>query len=356
MIAGNTKGLNTNALCSGGVDNSAYSFNIATTVDSAVVYNAVAMKDMAHTPGAGYVERGEVKRVNGINASSVAVEDKAVTAVASVTVNGSFNDAVDWALVALEIKPEPPTMYTVTVSKVGSGNVTLDPPGGTYNAGTAVTLTATPAPGFHFSGWSGDLNGSDNPATLTMDGDKNVTATFEKNGPIVHEENKTGEASGSTTVATSASVTAANGHLYLAAISTQPKASVLSVNGLGLNWTLVRARCSGRNTTGIEVWKAQGIPQGGSSGNVTATLAQAPGAAVIAVSRYSGVDGVNPVGNVISGNTNGMNASALCSGGVDNNAYSFNINTTIDSAVVYGAVAMKNATHTSVPNVMKSPA
>ena len=41
-----------------------------------------------------------------------------------------------------------------------------------------MTLTATPDPGFAFEGWSGDLSGSQNPATLTLDGDNSVTATF----------------------------------------------------------------------------------------------------------------------------------------------------------------------------------
>jgi len=41
-----------------------------------------------------------------------------------------------------------------------------------------VTLTATPASGYVFSGWSGDLGGSTNPTTITMDGNKIVTATF----------------------------------------------------------------------------------------------------------------------------------------------------------------------------------
>ncbi|UCH21317.1 MAG: hypothetical protein JSU83_22930 [Deltaproteobacteria bacterium] len=70
------------------------------------------------------------------------------------------------------------TPYDLTVNIVGSGTVTLNPPGGTYDAGTVVTLTATADPGWGFSGWSGDLTGSDNPATITMDADKNITATF----------------------------------------------------------------------------------------------------------------------------------------------------------------------------------
>jgi hypothetical protein len=64
------------------------------------------------------------------------------------------------------------------VSNVGSGSVEVDPPGGTYDVDTLVTLTATAEVGWAFSGWSGDLLGSANPATLLMDEDKVVTANF----------------------------------------------------------------------------------------------------------------------------------------------------------------------------------
>src|SRR5450830_966573 len=68
--------------------------------------------------------------------------------------------------------------YTLTVTKVGNGTVTLVPAGETYNYGTVVTLTATPAAGYTFTGWSGDLTGSTNPATITMDAGKTITATY----------------------------------------------------------------------------------------------------------------------------------------------------------------------------------
>jgi len=68
--------------------------------------------------------------------------------------------------------------YTLTVTKVGNGTVTLVPAGETYNYGTVVTLTATPAAGYTFTGWSGGLTGSTNPATITMDASKTVVATF----------------------------------------------------------------------------------------------------------------------------------------------------------------------------------
>ena len=70
------------------------------------------------------------------------------------------------------------TQYTLTVNPVGNGSVTLDPAGGVYTGGAEVELTAVADPGWAFSGWSGDLSGSTNPETITMHGDKTVTATF----------------------------------------------------------------------------------------------------------------------------------------------------------------------------------
>ncbi|MBW2472284.1 MAG: hypothetical protein JRE18_09410, partial [Deltaproteobacteria bacterium] len=72
-----------------------------------------------------------------------------------------------------------PVTYTLTTSTTGSGSVSADPVGGTYVAGTEVTLTAAPAAGWDFVGWQGDLSGSVNPDTIVMEGNKSVTAVFE---------------------------------------------------------------------------------------------------------------------------------------------------------------------------------
>ena len=50
-----------------------------------------------------------------------------------------------------------------------------------YSFGDVVPLTATPGAGWSFSGWSGDLTGSVNPVTITLNGNKTVTATFTQN-------------------------------------------------------------------------------------------------------------------------------------------------------------------------------
>ncbi|HRV80034.1 MAG TPA: DUF1349 domain-containing protein, partial [Planctomycetota bacterium] len=67
----------------------------------------------------------------------------------------------------------------LTLTLGGSGAVDLNPPGGLYACGTSVTLTATPAPGWRFVRWSGDLAGTNPVAQVTMDGAHSVTADFE---------------------------------------------------------------------------------------------------------------------------------------------------------------------------------
>ena len=67
--------------------------------------------------------------------------------------------------------------YTLTTNTSGSGTVTTSQ-NGPYDAGTSVTLTATPSNGWVFSSWSGDASGSSNPLTITVNQNLNITATF----------------------------------------------------------------------------------------------------------------------------------------------------------------------------------
>ncbi|WP_448383405.1 M6 family metalloprotease domain-containing protein [Desulfosoma sp.] len=83
-------------------------------------------------------------------------------------------------------------LYTLTVNKsgTGSGTVTSNPSGincgsacsGQFTAGTSVTLTATPASGSAFSGWSQDCAscGKNASCQITMDSDKVCTSKFKK--------------------------------------------------------------------------------------------------------------------------------------------------------------------------------
>lgn len=67
-------------------------------------------------------------------------------------------------------------LLTTSASPAGGGTVTPAP--GYYDAGTVVSLAATPSPGFQFLDWSGDVSGASSPTTVTMDTPRSVTADF----------------------------------------------------------------------------------------------------------------------------------------------------------------------------------
>jgi hypothetical protein len=67
---------------------------------------------------------------------------------------------------------------TLSVTTIGPGSVTLDPPGGSYPTGTSVTVTATPTAGAVFDGFSGALTGTASPQALLVHADEAVQAQF----------------------------------------------------------------------------------------------------------------------------------------------------------------------------------
>ena len=88
-----------------------------------------------------------------------------VTMNGDITVTASFTQ-IEYSL-AINILPN-----------TDGGMVTKNPDKATYHYGEVVQLTAYPASGWHFGNWSGGVIGSDNPTSITIDGNKSVTATF----------------------------------------------------------------------------------------------------------------------------------------------------------------------------------
>ena len=72
--------------------------------------------------------------------------------------------------------------YTLTVTIQGSGTVVKVPDQPSYTYSQVVQLTANPATGWVFNHWDGDLTGNANPTTITMTGNKAVTANFTQVG------------------------------------------------------------------------------------------------------------------------------------------------------------------------------
>ena len=76
---------------------------------------------------------------------------------------------------------KPDGGYKLTVGVVGRGSVEKVR---TVNAAAThgvFRLTASPDPGWVFAEWNGGLSGRNNPASLVLDSDKTVTATFTPN-------------------------------------------------------------------------------------------------------------------------------------------------------------------------------
>ncbi len=75
---------------------------------------------------------------------------------------------------------EPPVDYEIATSVIPeeSGNVILVPQKESYKKGDEVTIIAQADDGFTFSQWSGDLEGSADTQTVTIEADFSVVAEF----------------------------------------------------------------------------------------------------------------------------------------------------------------------------------
>jgi poly(beta-D-mannuronate) lyase len=89
-------------------------------------------------------------------------------------------------LKAADVMPEwmkNPFPVALRILTTGSGKVSLDPPGGVYEMGTQVNMTATPDSGWKFVQWEGDVNNTDNPLSISIAADMTVRAVFAEDVP-----------------------------------------------------------------------------------------------------------------------------------------------------------------------------
>jgi pectate lyase len=160
------------------------STSITTTAANSWVVDVVGSGNSgSFTAGSGQTERWDIAASGMTGASST----KALTGAGATTLSWTHSGANRLAHSLAALGPSAggggSGPFTLTTNVVGSGTVTRNPNAASYAAGTVVTLTATPAAGSVFSGWSGDLSGGANPNTITMNANHTVTATFTAGTP-----------------------------------------------------------------------------------------------------------------------------------------------------------------------------
>src|SRR5262245_57621336 len=164
------------------------------TANSWVVDAVGSGNSGSFTPAAGQTERVDI----AASVMTGAMSTKALTATGATTLGWTHTGANRLAHSLASFAPSgAAATFTLTTNVSGSGTVSRNPNAASYAAGTVVTLTATPAAGQQFTGWSGDLTGTTNPAQITMNANRTVTATF---APISTNFTLTTVVSGSGTI------------------------------------------------------------------------------------------------------------------------------------------------------------
>lgn len=150
---------------------------------------AITELDIASAPAGAYasVTRAclNVPRCVGVTVWGVRDSDSWRSGENPLLFDGGGNKKAAYSAVLDALNAVSTVALTVTRAGSGSGTVSSAPAGincgstcsASYASGTSVTLTASPAAGSSFAGWSGSCSGT-GTCTLSMTAARSVTATF----------------------------------------------------------------------------------------------------------------------------------------------------------------------------------
>jgi hypothetical protein len=126
-------------------------------------WNSGSLVTITATPVSGYQFSGFTGSVNsGSNPLTV-------------TMNSAMTETANFT----------PIQYQLTTTATSGGTVSPNCPSGCwYNAGSVVTVTASPNSGYQFAGFTGSVNSGSNPLTVTMNSAVTQTANFATVSPL----------------------------------------------------------------------------------------------------------------------------------------------------------------------------
>lgn len=85
----------------------AFSFPFTTTQDGALVFSAVAIRNREFTPGTEWTQQDLVQAGDSGDRCGAVVMDRTVPSAGTITLDGTFTDTVDWAVIGIEIRSAP---------------------------------------------------------------------------------------------------------------------------------------------------------------------------------------------------------------------------------------------------------
>jgi len=256
-------------------------------------YGAGAVADISATANFAYAfDHWTGDGVADVNAAST-----------TVTMDGNKTVTAHFAVV-------PTYELTMAVDPAGTGTTdpAVSPPSHTYEENTVVDITATANVGYRFDHWTGDVADVNAASTtVTVDGDKTVTANFAEGTTIALDGDvSSGTADGVSSISFSHTTGTGMNRLMLVGVSANSYGSVQTISSVTFNYDTTELPLTEVGSVENEGGRLAAIyglvdPPSGQAGTVVVTFSGSVGNGIVAgAANFAGVDQDTPFGTYAS--------------------------------------------------------